>query len=112
MDQFEKQFEDLDIRSQVMDGAMSGATTLSTPQEQVDQLIHQVAEENGLEIMEELAKAQPGTALPAASTSRKEREEEVLNKRYDKVHSFILAVVFLGRLVLYVSFLVELAEWF
>ena len=82
MDQFEHQFEDLDVRSQVMEGAMSGATTLSTPQEQVDKLIHQVAEENGLEVMAQLAEATPGTALPTASTSLKERDEEALTKRY------------------------------
>ncbi|XP_055349317.1 charged multivesicular body protein 1a-like [Paramacrobiotus metropolitanus] len=81
MDQFEHQFEDLDVRSQVMEGAMGSATVMSTPGEQVDQLIKQVADENGLDIMAELAKAQPDTALPAASTSRKEREEEALNKR-------------------------------
>ncbi|OQV13400.1 Charged multivesicular body protein 1a [Hypsibius exemplaris] len=83
MDQFESQFEDLDVRSQVMEGAMNGATTLTTPQEQVDQLIHQVAEENGLEIMEQLADAKAGTSVPAAASasSRREQEEETLTRR-------------------------------
>ncbi|GAU96554.1 hypothetical protein RvY_07984 [Ramazzottius varieornatus] len=81
MDQFEHQFEDLDVRTQVMDSAMSGATTLSTPMDQVDQLIHQVAEENGLEVMAQLANATPGTAVPTAASTLREREEDALNKR-------------------------------
>lgn len=83
MDQFEHQFEDLDVRTQVMDSAMSGATTLSTPMDQVDQLIHQVAEENGLEVMAQLANATPGTAVPTTASALREREEDALNKRYE-----------------------------
>lgn len=32
MDQFERQFEHLDVQTQTMDQAMSGVTTLSTPE--------------------------------------------------------------------------------
>ncbi len=32
MDQFERQFEHLDVQTQTMDEAMSGVTTLTTPE--------------------------------------------------------------------------------
>ena len=32
MDQFERQFEHLDVQTQTMDEAMSGVTTLNTPE--------------------------------------------------------------------------------
>lgn len=60
MEKFEKQTEHLDVHTQVMDDTMSGATTLSTPQSQVDSLIQQVAEENGLEVMDQLSGLEPG----------------------------------------------------
>ena len=59
MDKFESQFEDLDVHTSVMENAMGTATTTSTPASQVDDLIKQVAEENGLEV---------AAALPATST--------------------------------------------
>lgn len=42
MSKFEGLFEDLDVHTQVMDSAMSTATTLSTPESQVDSLMKQV----------------------------------------------------------------------
>lgn len=61
MDKFESQFEDLDVRTSVMEDAMGTATTTSTPVSQVDDLIKQVADEAGLEISAQLA------SVPAAS---------------------------------------------
>ena len=61
MDQFQKQFADLDVKTGVMEGSMSSAMTLSTPQADVDALVKQVADENGLEIMAAVADA-PGTS--------------------------------------------------
>ena len=43
MAKFEDLFEDLDVHTQVMDSAMSTATTLSTPEGQVDSLMKQVS---------------------------------------------------------------------
>ena len=50
MDKFEGQFEDLDVQTGVMDGAMSGMNALNTPEDQVDALIGKVADEHGLEV--------------------------------------------------------------
>merc|ERR1711978_556796 len=54
MDKFESQFEDLDVRTSVMEDAMGSATTTTTPESQVEALMKQVADENGLEISEQL----------------------------------------------------------
>lgn len=57
MEKFESQFEDMDVRTSVMEDSMGAATTLSTPKDQVDLLIQQVADEAGLEISDQLANA-------------------------------------------------------
>jgi len=71
MDKFETQFEDLDVRTSVMEDAMGSATTLSTPKDQVDLLVQQIADENGLEIEEQLA-AVPTSALKVDAKAEKE----------------------------------------
>ena len=49
MDKFEKTFEDLDVHTSVMEGAMAGATATTTPATQVlDQ--HNVSNSNPYEI--------------------------------------------------------------
>ena len=47
MDKFEKQFEDLDVQSSCMENAMSQTTTTAVPQNDVDFLMQQVADEAG-----------------------------------------------------------------
>jgi len=47
MDRFEKQFENLDIQSQYMENAMSGATMQFTPEDEVRQLMQKTADEAG-----------------------------------------------------------------
>ncbi|XP_044575521.1 charged multivesicular body protein 1b isoform X1 [Cotesia glomerata] len=48
MDKFESQFEDLDVQSSYMENAMSQTTTTNVPQNDVDSLLQQVADEAGL----------------------------------------------------------------
>jgi len=64
MDTFEQQFEDLDVRSAYMEGAMSESSSNSTPQEQVDDLISMTADEHGLNLGSEFDAALPGTSQP------------------------------------------------
>ena len=59
MDKFEKQFEDLDVKSAYMDDAMNATTATSTPVDQVDQLISAVADQNNLELGEAFMEAGP-----------------------------------------------------
>ena len=67
MDKFEQQFEDLDVKTQYMEGAMNATTATSTPAEQVDELISRVADENNLELGEAFTSAGPiGKTAPAS----------------------------------------------
>lgn len=83
MDQFEKQFTDLDVKSGVMESSMSSAMTLSTPQAEVDSLIKQVADENGLEVMQAVADAPTaaGAVGVQSTASRSKQEEDLLSRR-------------------------------
>jgi len=57
---------------------MGTATTLTTPREQVDSLIMQIADENGLEVASQLAQV-PSAAIKAPA---KEAKEDDLTRRY------------------------------
>ncbi|GMM34116.1 Did2 protein [Saccharomycopsis crataegensis] len=54
MEKFETQFEDLDATTNYYETATNNATALSTPQEDVDLLMSQVADEAGLELQQNL----------------------------------------------------------
>ena len=62
---------------------MGAATTLSTPQNQVDSLIQQVADENGLEIMDQMSELQPGSSTLASTSKEADRgsKDSELDKR-------------------------------
>lgn len=47
MDKFENQFEDLDVQSSYMENTMSQTVTTAIPQNDVDNLLQQVADEAG-----------------------------------------------------------------
>mmetsp|Transcript_10534 Transcript_10534/g.13966 ORF Transcript_10534/g.13966 Transcript_10534/m.13966 type:complete len:203 (-) Transcript_10534:214-822(-) len=66
MDKFESQFEDLDVKTQYMEGAMNATTATSTPTEQVDDLINKVADEHNLVLDDAFREAGPiGESTPA-----------------------------------------------
>ena len=82
MDQFEKQFEDMDVQSEFMENAMGQTTSLTTPASEVDSLIQQVADEHGLELGETMGaipSGMPAMAQPAAS------EQDELSARLDRL---------------------------
>jgi len=70
MDEFERQFENMDIATEAVEGAINQTTTLATPQEEVDSLIQQVADEHGLELSGKLA------AVGAVGTNQQHAHEE------------------------------------
>lgn len=78
MEKFETQFEDMDVRTSVMEDAMGSATTLTTPKDQVDLLIQQVADEAGLEITDQLAMAGTvPTAIGSSSVAASTNEDQL-----------------------------------
>ena len=50
MDTFERQFETLDVTSEYMENAIGQTTATSTPEDEVNTLMSQVADEHGLDI--------------------------------------------------------------
>lgn len=76
MDKFEQQFEDLDVKTQYMEGTMNATTATSTPAEQVDELISQVADANNLELGEAFSEAGPvGKKTPTISKPNAETDD-------------------------------------
>ncbi|KAG5492326.1 hypothetical protein GH5_01243 [Leishmania sp. Ghana 2012 LV757] len=54
MDTFEHQFETVDVTSAYMEGAIGQTTSTTTPEDEVNNLMSQVADEHGLDIREQL----------------------------------------------------------
>lgn len=75
MERFEQQFENLDVQSQVMEDTMCASSTLATPQNEVDSLMMQVADEAGLELNMEMPTAQSATV--GASTQASQEQDEL-----------------------------------
>jgi charged multivesicular body protein 1 len=75
MDKFETQFSDLDVQTSYMEDAMGSTTAVSTPQDQVDQLMRQTAEEANIELEHGLA-ARDLSALPDLNVKDKIKEED------------------------------------
>lgn len=59
MDKFEQQFEDLDVKTGYMENSMNATTVTSTPAEQVDLLINQVADQHSLQLGDAFTEAGP-----------------------------------------------------
>ncbi|KAJ7296331.1 hypothetical protein O6H91_01G078300 [Diphasiastrum complanatum] len=78
MDQFEKQFVNMEVQSEFVENAMAGSTSLSTPEDQVNSLMQQVADDYGLEVSVGLPQA-ASHVVPAKVTA--EVQEDELNRR-------------------------------
>lgn len=85
MDQFEGQVENLNVQTSYMEAAMSNSTALTTPSDQVQDLMQQVADEHGLEFSSQLGSV-PITSPQAASAS-KETESDPLTERLAKLRN-------------------------
>ncbi|KAF2453360.1 vacuolar protein sorting protein [Lineolata rhizophorae] len=83
MDKFETQFEDLDVATGYYENATSSATAVGTPQEDVDRLMNQVADEAGVELHQDLEAATPAKVKPTPT----EYEEEGLGDRLRALRS-------------------------
>jgi len=83
MDRFEKDFEDLDVQTSVMEGAMNQTTATNVPQDAVDQLMKQTADEAGLELNMDLPSAATNTIGTTNQVSTQEPDE--LSQRLAKL---------------------------
>merc|ERR1712226_1572455 len=82
MDNLEKEFEDLDVQTSVMEGAMSQSTATNIPQGSVENLMRQAADEAGLELNMDL----PGPAQQTVGQSTQASvEQDELSQRLAKL---------------------------
>lgn len=82
MDKFERQFEDLDVQSSYMENTMSATTTVTVPQNDVENLMQQVADEAGLELNMELPRGETGSVVASTAASA---EQDELTQRLAKL---------------------------
>merc|ERR1719346_311913 len=75
MDRFEKDFEDLDVQTSVMEGAMNQTTATNVPQDAVEQLMKQQADEAGLELNMDLPSAVNTTVGQSTQATTSEQDE-------------------------------------
>lgn len=83
MDTFEKQFENLDIQSEFVENAMNAQASLSTPEDDVNMLVQQVADEHNLEVNLNLPQAGRAQAVPSAQNT----EKSDLSSRLAQLHN-------------------------
>lgn len=67
MDKFETQSEDIDVATGYYENATSSTTAVETPQEDVERLMSQVADEAGVELSQEMEAATPAKNKMAAT---------------------------------------------
>ncbi|KAM9789051.1 charged multivesicular body protein 1b [Neosynchiropus ocellatus] len=85
MDKFEHQFETLDVQTAQMEDTMSSTTTLTTPQNQVESLLHEMADEAGLEINMELPQGHSGSVGTSVASNEQEELSQRLARLRDQV---------------------------
>eukprot|EP01067_Filipodium_phascolosomae_P000858 Filipodium_phascolosomae@DN1609_c0_g1_i1.p1 len=88
MDQFETLFQDLDVRADYVTTAIDSTTATSTPVDQVDGLIQQVAEEHAIDVSEMMTEAPIGTHAPKIGAPEARTEATAnLESRLDNLRS-------------------------
>eukprot|EP00245_Coleochaete_scutata_P007177 TRINITY_DN22287_c0_g1_i1.p1 TRINITY_DN22287_c0_g1~~TRINITY_DN22287_c0_g1_i1.p1 ORF type:complete len:205 (+),score=58.30 TRINITY_DN22287_c0_g1_i1:99-713(+) len=85
MDKFEQQFTNLDVQAEFVEGAMAGSTSMSTPEEDVNSLMQQVADDYGLEVRVGLPQA-AAHSVPSQVDAPPVEEDE-LNRRLAELRS-------------------------
>eukprot|EP00310_Coccolithus_braarudii_P017783 CAMPEP_0183354512 /NCGR_PEP_ID=MMETSP0164_2-20130417/37356_1 /TAXON_ID=221442 /ORGANISM="Coccolithus pelagicus ssp braarudi, Strain PLY182g" /LENGTH=201 /DNA_ID=CAMNT_0025527409 /DNA_START=44 /DNA_END=649 /DNA_ORIENTATION=- len=84
MEQFEKSFDELDLRGQAVEGTLASSTATSMPESEVDSLIQQVSDEHGLEFASravDAATAPVAMKVTNTETATQEADEDQLEKR-------------------------------
>lgn len=85
MDKFEQQFEDLDVATGYYEGTTNAATATDTPQEEVDRLMGQIADEAQIDLKQDLS------ATAAAPVTIKTGPTEVEEDGYNFPPGVLLA---------------------
>jgi charged multivesicular body protein 1 len=77
MGEFEKQFMNLDVQADVMQGAMDTTVSAAVPSDQVDDLIAAVADENNIEL--------EGQVKPVGAAAKGQAATDDLDERLQKL---------------------------
>eukprot|EP00483_Globobulimina_turgida_P000240 UN00240 len=78
MDKFEQQFEDLDLASPYMESAIDSTTSATMPESPVENLMAQIADENGLEFQSQIDDIGVGKSqLKSAAQDDKSKNNEL-----------------------------------
>ncbi|CAH6722744.1 vacuolar protein-sorting-associated protein 46 [[Candida] jaroonii] len=80
MDKFENQFEDLDASTNYYESATNNVNALTTPQEQVDDLMNQIADEAGIEMKQGLNETKVEINAPPVSNMTEEKEDQLAER--------------------------------
>ncbi|KAG6425871.1 hypothetical protein SASPL_110077 [Salvia splendens] len=78
MDQFERQFVNMEVQAEFMESSMAGSTSLSTPEGDVNSLMQQVADDYGLEVSVGLP--QPAAHAVTVKNSEKVDEDDLTRR--------------------------------
>ncbi|CAF0769036.1 unnamed protein product [Adineta steineri] len=78
MDSLEKNFEDLEVKTKVMDDAMQNATSVQQPVDQVANLMQEMADEAGIELNLNIPNAPTNVSVAS-------REQDELSQRLQKL---------------------------
>jgi len=85
MDKFETQFEDLDVQSSLMEQSMSDTTATSVPQDKVNALMGEVADEAGLEMKLDLPSSHQSAV--GVSTDTVAADQDQLSQRLARLRN-------------------------
>ncbi|CAG7848870.1 Vacuolar protein-sorting-associated protein 46 AltName: Full=Charged multivesicular body protein 1; AltName: Full=Doa4-independent degradation protein 2 [Serendipita indica DSM 11827] len=81
MDKFESQFADLDVQTSYMEDTMQSTTAVTTPQDQIDELMRQTAEEANIELQHNLGEHSAKLPEPGIGESKVREESGDLAER-------------------------------
>lgn len=80
MDKFETQFEDLDALTNYYESTTNNVNALTTPQDQVDELMSQIADEAGIEMKQGLNETNVEINTPPTLNITEEKEDKLAER--------------------------------
>ncbi|MCI4379827.1 hypothetical protein PGIGA_G00232850 [Pangasianodon gigas] len=85
LDKFERQFETLDVQTAQMEDTMGSTTTLTMPQNEVESLMQEMADEAGLDLNMELPPGQTGSVGTSVATAEQDELSQRLARLRDQI---------------------------
>ncbi|CAE6369504.1 unnamed protein product [Rhizoctonia solani] len=80
MDKFESQFADLDVQTSYMEDTMQSTTAVSTPQDQIDSLMSQMADEANIELEQNMELGKKVPDLTESKSAVREEDDQLAER--------------------------------